>query len=114
MWLKLFTDSYKRMLPMHIMHSNVGHEICLVILRLLVLMRCHVTSIIGTKYEALNAKPIYYLKTFGKNKYLCHEEAEKVESHLVKFLRLLPAYTTREGLQQIVRCLYPLWYFFDK
>ena len=61
---------------MHIMHSNIGHEMCSVILRLHVLTGCNVARKIGTKYGALNANPIDYLKTFVQSKNLCHEEAE--------------------------------------
>ena len=64
------------MLPMHIIHSSIGREMLLV-------MGCDVTSKIGTKYGALNAKPIDYLKTFGQSKDLSHEETEKAE--LLKF-----------------------------
>ena len=41
-----------------IMHSNIGHEI----LRLQIMTGYDITSKIGTKYRALNAKPIDYLK----------------------------------------------------
>ena len=99
LWLKFGTGSYTRMLPMHIMHSNVGHEMCSVILRLHVLTGCDVTSKIGTKYGALNTKPIDYLKTFGQSKNLCHEEAEKAESYLVKVLRPSSACTTMNELR---------------
>ena len=33
LWLKFGIGIYTQMLPMHIMHSNIGHEICSVILR---------------------------------------------------------------------------------
>ena len=98
LWLKFGTGSYTRILPMHIMHSSIGHEMCSVILRLHVLTGCNVTSKIGTKYGALNAKPIDYLKTFGQIKNLCHEKAEKAESYLVKFLRRSSACTTMNEL----------------
>ena len=39
-----------------------------VILRLHVLTGCDVTNKIGTKYGALNAKPIDYLKSLNKEK----------------------------------------------
>ena len=99
LWLKFGTGSYTRMLPMHIMHSNVGHEMCSVILRLHVLTGCDVTSKIGTKHGTLNTKPIDYLKTFGQSKNLCHEEAEKAESYLVKVLRSSSACTTMNELR---------------
>ena len=76
--------SYKRMLPMQTMHSNIEHEMCSVILRLHVLTGCDIARKIRTKYSALNAKPVDYLKMFGQSKNLCREEAEKVESYLVK------------------------------
>ena len=87
------------MLPMYIMHGNIGHEMLSVILRLHVLTGCKVTSKIGTKYGALNAKPIDYLKTFGQSENLCHEEAEKAESYLVKVLRPSSACTTMNELR---------------
>ena len=68
---------------MHVMHSHIGHEMCSVILRIHVLMGCNVTGTIGTKYEAMKAKPIDYLTTFGQSKNLCQEEAEKAELYIV-------------------------------
>ena len=32
LWLKFGTGSYTRMLPMYMMHSNIGHEMCSLIL----------------------------------------------------------------------------------
>ena len=58
---------------------------------------CYFTSKIGIKYGALNSKRIYYLKTFGKNKDLCHKEADKAASYLVKVLHPFSASTTRDG-----------------
>ena len=87
------------MLPIYIMHGNIGHEMRSVILRLHVLTGCKVTSKIGTKYGALNAKPIDYLKTFGQSENLCHEEAEKAESYLVKVLHHSSACTTMNELR---------------
>ena len=99
LWLKFGTGSYTRMLPMHIMYSNIGREMCSVILRLHMLTGCDVTSKIGNKYEALNAKSIDYLKTLGQSKNLCHEEAEKAESYLVKVLHHSSACTTMNELR---------------
>ena len=76
------------------MHSNIGHEMCSVILRLHVLTGCNVTGKIGTKYGALNAKPTDYLTTFGQRKSLFQEEAQKAELYLVKVLRPSSACTT--------------------
>ena len=87
------------MLPMYIMHGNIGHDIRSVILRLHMLTGCKVTSKIGTKYGALNAKLIDYLKTFGQSENLCHEEAEKAESYLIKVLRPSSACTTMNELR---------------
>ena len=84
---------------MHIMHSNIGHEMCSVILQLHALTWCNFTSKIETKYGALNAKPIDYLKTFGPSKNLCPEEAEKAESYLVKVSRPSSACTTMNELR---------------
>ena len=86
------------MLPMHIMHNNIGHEICSVIPRLHVLMGCDVARKIGTKYGTLNVNPIDYLKTFVQSKNLCHEEAEKTESFLIKVLRPSSACITMNEL----------------
>ena len=69
--------------PMHIMHSNFGH-MCSVFLQLHVLRGCNITSRIGTKYGALNAKLIDHIKTLGQSKAFCHKEAEKAESLFVK------------------------------
>ena len=99
LWLKFGTGSYTRMLPMHIMYSNIGREMCSVILRLHMLTGCDVTSKIGNKYGALNAKSIDYLKTLGQSKNLCHEEAEKAESYLVKVLHHSSACTTMNELR---------------
>ena len=89
--LKFGTGSYTRMLPIHVMHSNIGHDMYSVIPRLHALTGCDVTSKIETKYGALNAKPVDYLTEFGQNKNLCHEEAEKAESYLVTVLSPSPA-----------------------
>ena len=83
---------------MHIMHSNIGHEMSSVFLQLHVLTGCDVTSKRGTKYGTLNAKPIDYLKRFGQSKNVCHKEAEKAESYLVKVLRPSPACITKNEL----------------
>ena len=99
LWLKFGTGSYTPMLPMYIMHGNIGHEMRSVILRLHVLTGRKVTSKIGTKYGALNAKPIDYLKKFGQSENLCHEEAEKAEWYLVKVLRPSSACTTMNELR---------------
>ena len=84
---------------MHIMHSNIRHELCLVILWQHVLRGCDVTSKIGAKYWALKVKPIHYLKTFGQSKDLYHEEAQKAESYLVKVLRPSSACTSMNELR---------------
>ena len=68
-----------------------------VILRLHVLTGCDVTSKIGTKYGALNAKPIDYLKSLNKEK--IHKEAQKAESYLVKSLGPLLACTSMNELR---------------
>ena len=86
------------MLPMHIMHSNIGHEMCSLILLLHVLAGYGVTSKIGNKYRALNAKPIDYLETFGQSKDLYRKEARKAESFPVKDLHPLSACTTINDL----------------
>ena len=86
LWVKVGTGSYAQILPMHVLHSSIGHEMCSVILRLHVLTGCDVKSKIGSKYGARNANPIDYLKAFGQSKDLCYEEAQKAESHLVKVL----------------------------
>ena len=99
LWLKFGTGSYTRMLPMQVMHSNLGHEMCSVIPRLHALTGCDITSKIETKYGALNAKPIDYLKAFRQSKNLCHEEAEEAESYLVKVLRPSSACTTMNELR---------------
>ena len=92
--LEFGTGSYTRMLPMHIMHSNIGHEMCSLILLLHVLAEYGVTSKIGNKYRALNAKPTDYLKTFGQSKDLYRKEARKAESFIVKDLHSSSACTT--------------------
>ena len=99
LWLKFGIGIYTQMLPMHIMHSNIRHELCLVILWQHVLRGCDVTSKIGAKFWALKVKPIHYLKTFGQSKDLYHEEAQKAESYLVKVLRPSSACTSMNELR---------------
>ena len=84
---------------MHVMHSNIGHEIYSVILRKHVWTGCDITSKIGAKYGALKAKPIDYLKTFGQSKDLCHEKVQKAESYLIKVLGPSSACTTMNELR---------------
>ena len=93
LWLKFGNRSYTQILPMHIMHSNTGHEMCSMTLLLYVMTGCDVTNKIGTKYGALNAKPIDYLKN------VWHEEAEKAEPYLVKVLRPSSVYNTMNELR---------------
>ena len=81
LWLKFGTGSYTGMLSRHIMHINIGHEMCLVILRLRVLIGCEVTCKIRTKFGALNAKPIDLVK-----KMIYVTMKQKKQSHtLLKF-----------------------------
>ena len=99
LWLKSGSGRQTRILPMHIMHRNIGHGMCLENLPLHVLRGCDVTSKIGTKYGALNVKAIDYLKTFGPSKNNCHKEAKKAESYLVKALRPSSVCTTNNELR---------------
>ena len=84
--LKFGTGSYTRMLPIHVMHSNIGHVMYSVIPRLHALTGCDVTSKIETKYGALNAKPVDYLTEFGQNKNFYVTKKQKKQRHtLLKF-----------------------------
>ena len=51
LWLKSGIGSQTRILPMHIMHRNIGHGMCLENLPMHVLRGCDVTSKIGTSMK---------------------------------------------------------------
>ena len=70
---------------MHIMHSNIGHEMSSVFLQLHVLTGCDVTSKRGTKYGILNAKPIDYLKRLDKARMYVTKKQRKQSHTLLKF-----------------------------
>ena len=65
LWMKAGSDDSTRYIPIHILTSRVGVDLCQVLPVEYTLIGCDPTGKCGTKSAALYINPISYLKDFG-------------------------------------------------
>ena len=87
LWIQAGVGHSARYVPLHILHTRMGMELCEVLPALYTLTGCDSTSKIGTKKAALESDPTVLLKDFGKDPELSVSTLQQAEKFLVKVLK---------------------------
>ena len=102
LWMRGGVGDSTRYIPLHTLAEKIGHDMCQVLPALHTLTGCDTTSKVGTKAAALKAKPLVYLKDFGKNLNNANTSLAKTEEYLVQVFKNGVPYATMDELRYYI------------
>ena len=71
------------MLPLHLIHENLGDAMCRILVKALVITGDDALSKIRTKHSALVAKPQNFLCNLAELSYIANKDMSSAEKYLV-------------------------------
>ena len=87
LWMQAGAGLASRYIPLHILYSKMGSDLCAVLPALYTLTGCDSTSKVGTKKAALESNAESLLVEFGKHPILSESISQQAEKYLVNVIK---------------------------
>ena len=84
LWVEYGPGEHKRYIPLHLILSKIGDEMCRTLLKAHILTGDDAHSKIGTKQAAFSCDPQKFLTYFGESDDLAEETLKRAENYLVR------------------------------
>ena len=101
LWVQYGVSDRRRMIPIHLLHTKLGDDLCRILVKARVLTGDDTLSKVGTKHAAVVKTPIAYLYNFGETENISEAEVSMAEAYLVQVRVGVRSKTTTKTFDQL-------------